>query len=215
MLATKVAKERGLFEPRREHNMLIEALRNSEHCGRIRGVSSRQSWKKVDSWQSDAASHHTRQRYKEGLIQKGRDEAMEEIAMGKIQDAFTSNDPKMVELRKKMFLQAGVLPQQPAGTSQPQRYPVDEITEETLAILQVPFGRAGRKNDVAQGLVQPPDSEARYNGQPIPPEYALVDVAWMADDFDSNELDFPTKEGATTIGGAIGSRVLWNKADIV
>ena len=29
---------------------------------------------------------------------------MEEIAMGKIQDAFTSNDPKMVELRKKMFL---------------------------------------------------------------------------------------------------------------
>ena len=74
----------------------------------------------MDSWQSDAASHHTRQRYKEGLIQKGRDEAMEDIAMGKIQETFTSNDPKMVELRKKMFLQAGVLPQQPAGTSQPK-----------------------------------------------------------------------------------------------
>ena len=92
----------------------------------------------MDSWQSDAASYHTRQRYKEGLIQKGRDEAMEEIAMRKIQEAFTSNEPKMVELRKKMFLQTGVLPQQPAGTSQLQRYPADEITEETLAALQVP-----------------------------------------------------------------------------
>jgi hypothetical protein len=33
--------------------------------------------------------------------------------------------------------------------------------------------------------------------------------------FDSDELDFPTEEGATIIGSAIGSRVLWNKADIV
>ena len=112
MLATKVAKERGLFEPRREHNMLIEALRNSEHCGRVRGVSSRQSWKKVDSWQSDTTTYHTRQRYKEGLIMKGRDEAMKEIIIGTIQDAFMSTDPKMVELRMQMFIQAGVLPQQ-------------------------------------------------------------------------------------------------------
>ena len=64
----------------------------------------RHSWKNVDSRQSDATSHRTRKRYKEGLIQKGRDEPMEDIAMGKIQDAFMSNDPKMVELRKKMFL---------------------------------------------------------------------------------------------------------------
>ena len=64
----------------------------------------RHSWKNVNSWQSDATSHRTRKRYKEGLIQKGRDEAMEEIAMGKIQDAFTSNDPKMVELRTQLFL---------------------------------------------------------------------------------------------------------------
>ena len=94
MLATKVAKERGLFEPRRKHDMLIEALRNPEHRGRVRGVSSRQSWKKVDSWQSNATSYHTRLRQKEGLIQKGRDEAMKEIIMGMIQDAFTSTDPR-------------------------------------------------------------------------------------------------------------------------
>ena len=111
MPATKAAKEHGLFSPRREHDMLTEVLGNPEHRGRVRGVSSRHSWKNMDSWQFDAASHHKRWRYKEGLIQKGRDEAMEDITMGKIQEAFTGNDPKMVELRTKMFLQAGVLSQ--------------------------------------------------------------------------------------------------------
>jgi len=73
----------------------------------------------------------------------------------------------------------------------------------------------GRKKNVAQGEVQPPDSDTRYHKKPIPPEYALVYVAWMADDFDKDELDIPTEDGARTIGAALGSRVLWNKADIV
>ena len=111
LIAISAAKQQGKFKPVGQHDLLIEVLGNPQHRGRVRGVSSRHSWKNVDSWQSDAASHHTRQRYKEGLIQKGRDEAMEDIAMGKIQDAFMSNDPKMVELRTKMFLQAGVLSQ--------------------------------------------------------------------------------------------------------
>jgi len=67
---------------------------------------------------------------------------------------------------------------------------------------------------VAQGEVQPPDPEARYKGKPIPPEYALLDVVWTDDMFDNDELDYPT-EGGTTIGNALGCRVLWNKADIV
>ena len=50
-----------------------------------------------------------RQRYKEGLLQKGRDEAVKDMIMGKIQDAFTSTNPKMVELRMQMFRQVGVL----------------------------------------------------------------------------------------------------------
>ena len=58
----------------------------------------------MDSWQSDAASYYMRQRYKEGLIQKGRDEAVKEMIMGTIQDAFTSTDLNMVELRTQMFL---------------------------------------------------------------------------------------------------------------
>jgi len=53
----------------------------------------------VEAWQFDANSNHTRQRYKEPLVQKGCDEAVKDMIMGKIQDAFTSTDPKMVELR--------------------------------------------------------------------------------------------------------------------
>ena len=66
---------------------------------------------------------------------------------------------------------------------------------------------------MAEGLVQPPDPEARYHGKPIPNDYALVDMAWTADQCDGDELDIPTEEGGTTLGHAIGSRVLWNKAD--
>ena len=44
-----------------------------------------------------------RQRYKEGLVQKGKDEAMKDMIMGSIQDAFTTTDPKMVELRSRLF----------------------------------------------------------------------------------------------------------------
>jgi hypothetical protein len=58
---------------------------------------------------------------------------MKEVIMGTIHEAFTSNDPKMVELRTQMFVQAGVLLS--SGTSQAQRYPADEIIKQTLGIL--------------------------------------------------------------------------------
>ena len=113
MIAINAAKQHKEFKP------------SGQHRGRVQGVSLRHRWKNVDPCQSDATLHHTRQRYKEGLIQQGRDEAMKHIVMGTIQEAFTSNDPKMVELRMQMFLQAGMLLQhdhasvQPTGTSQP------------------------------------------------------------------------------------------------
>jgi hypothetical protein len=64
--------------------------------------------------------------------------------MGKIQDAFISTDPKMVELRTQMFRQAGVLSlqgqatgqgQMVPGTSQLRRYPIDDIVEQTMCML--------------------------------------------------------------------------------
>ena len=96
----------------------------------------------------------------------------------------------------------------PPGTSQPQRYTVDEITEQTFASLQMPWGRTGRKKTVAQGNVQPPDLKARYHGKPIPLDYATVYLAWMFDEFENDELDFPSEEGYMTIAGALGMSVL-------
>jgi hypothetical protein len=72
----------------------------------------------VEVWQSDANCYHTRQRYKEGLVQKGHDEEVKDMIMGKIQDAFMSTDLKMVELRTQMFHQASMLPPQGQATIQ-------------------------------------------------------------------------------------------------
>ena len=99
ILEVSVAKKSESFESRRERDVLTEALGNPEYRDHVHGVSSRQSYKDMEGWQSDANSYHMRYRYKEGLIQKGHDEAVKDMIMGKIQDAFTSTDPKMVELR--------------------------------------------------------------------------------------------------------------------
>lgn len=120
------------------------------------------------SWQYDAASsYHTRQRYREGLVHQGRDEAMQEMILGTFKIAFMSDDPKMVDLRRQIFLQghqATVQADMATGTSQLQRYQVDKTMEKTLGRLQVPVSRRGMKKDVAQGLVQPPDPQASYDG---------------------------------------------------
>jgi hypothetical protein len=223
LLAVAEAKRRGEFQPRRDHDELTEALGNPEHRGRVRGVSSMCSWKSVDKWQSDSgSSFHTRQGYKQRLIEQGREEAMKELIMGSIQEAFTSTDPKMVELRAQMLTQAGLqLPRAQegqtvsAGTSQQQRYPADEIVEPTMASLEVPWGRAGKKKYVAEGEVQPPDPYAIYNGKPIPPDYAVVSLGWVCDEHEHDELDYPSEDGATTLKQALGFEVLWNKADMV
>jgi hypothetical protein len=43
----------------------------------------------------------------------------------------------------------------------------------------------------------------------------LVEVGWTDDHHDEDELDFPNEDGDTTVGRALGTLVLWNKADIV
>jgi hypothetical protein len=68
MLMITATKDCGVFEARREWDMLIEVLGNPEHHGHVQRISLRQSWKNVESWQSDMSSHHMRQAYKEGLI---------------------------------------------------------------------------------------------------------------------------------------------------
>jgi hypothetical protein len=54
-----------------------------------------------------------------------------------------------------------------------------------------------------------------YDGKPIPLDYARVDVTWTNLNFDEDEIDIPTEEGYRFIGATIGTRVLWNKSDVV
>jgi hypothetical protein len=82
-------------------------------------------------------------------------------------------------------------------------------------MLKVPWGRTGKKKDVAHATVQPPNPKAKYHGILILPEYAVVEVMWTHDHHNDDELDFPNEEGDTTLGQVLGTRVLWNKADIV
>jgi hypothetical protein len=89
------------------------------------------------------------------------------------------------------------------GTSQPQRYPTNEIVEPSPTWLQVPWGRTGRKKNVATGTIQPPNPKARFHGRPISPNYALVEVPWMDNYHDEDELDFANKEGDTILGRAL------------
>jgi hypothetical protein len=134
-------------------------------------------------------------------------------------DAFMSTDPRIVELRRKMFRQDGLLPQEGQatvpGTRQPSRYPVDDIEQQTLCTLQMPFNRARKKKEVAQGVALPPKPDAMFNGMPIPPDYDKVTIAWICPGFEQEEIDFPTESRETLLGATITLEVLWNKADLI
>jgi hypothetical protein len=79
----------------------------------------------------------------------------------------------------------------------------------------VPFGRAQRKKEVAQGVALSPKSGTTHDGKRIPPDYDRVDVTWTNLDFDEDEIDSPTEEGYRFISATISVCVLWNKSDIV
>ena len=91
-------------------------------------------------------------------------------------------------------------------TGQLPRYPVEDIIQPTTCTLQVPFGRASRKKEVAQGLALLPKSDATYDGKPLPPDYARVDMMWTNPDFDEDEINIPTEKGYRFISATIGVR---------
>ena len=64
-------------------------------------------------------------------------------------------------------------------------------------------------------MALPLKSGTMYDGKPILPNYATVDMTWTNPDFDEDEIDIPTEEGYRFIGATLGMRVLWNKSDIV
>jgi hypothetical protein len=48
----------------------------------------------------------------------------------------------------------------------------------------MPFGRAGKKKEVAQGVALLPELDAMFNGKPIPLDYAKVTIAWICPRFE-------------------------------
>jgi hypothetical protein len=80
------------------------------------------------------------------------------------------------------------------GTRQPSRYPIDDIEQQTLCMLQMPVGRARKKKEVAQGVALPPEPDTMFNGMPIPPDYAKVTIAWICPGSEQEEIDFPRRK---------------------
>jgi hypothetical protein len=50
----------------------------------------------VESWQSDASSFKSRQRYKAGIFDKGYQQGMSDMIKSSMKEAFMSNNPEMV-----------------------------------------------------------------------------------------------------------------------
>jgi len=99
-------------------------------------------------------------------------------------------------------------------TSKLQKNPVDEIMMQTLGMLQVPWGRSGRKKDVAQGMVQPHNPKAMYNGKPIPLDYAWW--MWHGHTMTMRRMNLTFRLKMELGSSAeLGSRMLWNTADIL
>ena len=122
----------------------------------------------MESWLSDTTTYRSRQRYKEGIFQKGYDQGMAEMISRSIKEAFTSNDPE----RSQMLRQAGVaVSQVPQGQRQGQplpmiedrpRHSVDAIREPMRVQLTIPFGRA-KKLTVGEGYMHPKEDVKDFN----------------------------------------------------
>jgi hypothetical protein len=66
IFAVAAKQHKRLFKPRRERNILTAGLGNSEHSGRVRGISSKEGWKEGfrPEWEGE---YKKRDRYKEEM----------------------------------------------------------------------------------------------------------------------------------------------------
>ena len=90
------------------------------------------------------------------------------------------------------------------------RHPVDDIREPMRVHLTTLFGRA-KKLTMGEGYMHPKED---FNQDQIPANYTIVILTWYAIEYEEFEMEYPTVEGVTILGAAMGSEVLWNKDDI-
>lgn len=206
-----VEKERsGQFVPRRERDQLTAALGTAEHSGRVRGLSSKTSWKV--GFPQDAPSYKKRDKYKEQLSDK---------IYAQVKEHFYSLAAENPTAFPRLFPDS----QQPTqsaqqttnvpssvGSVQTSTFPVDSITGPTPCSLVVPIGRAGKTKEVATGLAIP---GRQFHNTAIPEDYARVQVAKVHSDHVSLELDIPAPEGIELLGDAVNQFILWHRRDII
>ncbi|BAD87600.1 hydroxyproline-rich glycoprotein-like [Oryza sativa Japonica Group] len=206
-----VEKERSVqFAPRRERDQLTAALGTAEHSGRVRGLSSKTSWKV--GFPQDAPSYKKRDKYKEQLSDK---------IYAQVKEHFYSLAAENPTAFPRLFPN-GQQPTQSAqqttnvpnsvGSVQTTPFPVDSITGPTPCSLVVPIGRAGKTKEVAMGLAIP---GRQFHNTAIPEDYARVQVAKVHSDHVSLELDIPAPEGIELLGDAVNQFILWHRRDII
>ena len=182
----------------------------AEHSGRVRGLSSKTSWKV--GFPQDAPSYKKRDKYKEQLSDK---------IYAQVKEHFYSLAAENPTAFPRLFPDS----QQPTqsaqqttnvpssvGSVQTSTFPVDSITGPTPCSLVVPIGRAGKTKEVATGLAIP---GRQFHNTAIPEDYARVQVAKVHSDHVSLELDIPAPEGIELLGDAVNQFILWHRRDII
>ncbi|KAG2558349.1 hypothetical protein PVAP13_8NG123800, partial [Panicum virgatum] len=208
----------GEFEENREYDQLTAGLGNPERKGRVRGISSKMSWKVGFDPEKYGARYKRHDKYRETIKELARVEA----------------ERALKEKFVKYLQEAGVIVQGAAGddvepaadslppnlprtslqsTARTKKYPiVDDIDEPCPCQLHTPFGRSAHRTvHVADATLYPPDKT--YRGRPTPDHYAKVYVSRVEQGHEMEQLDHPTPD-ITHLGDAKDQFVLWHKADI-
>jgi len=94
-----------------------------------------------------------------------------------------------------------------------QRYPVDDITQQTACELQIHY--KGLINMVAFGSALLAQAGELYHGQPIPAGYARVGVEELCKGYEMLELDIPRGDNENTLAQAVHGYILWEKRNII
>jgi len=176
------------FKAKRDKDVLSIALGSKEHGGRVRGVSSKLSFK--DGFQEDRSTYKRHDRYKEEMIQ-----AAEQAAESKFREMFAQiveqQSGQLVTMSTLVLAQSNsTCARSSVASTIAQPYPVDSVTSTTPCMLLYPIGRAGKTKEVAKAHVDP--AGALFEGKPIPPLYACVRVQeLLKSSYEDNEIDIP------------------------
>ena len=181
-------QSQGKFKAKRDKDVLSTALGSKEHGGRVRGVSSKLSFK--DGFQEDRSTYKRHDRYKEEMIQ-----AAQQAAETKFKEMFAQiaeqQSGQLVTVPPPILAHSNLTcAQSSVASTTAQPYPVDSVTSTTPCMRLYPIGRAGKTKEVAKAHVDP--AGALFERKPIPPLYACVRVQeLLKSSYEDNEIDIP------------------------